>query len=120
MKKQEKNINYSFLWEKLTNYAKKAGRTAARPVLLLYYVLKSPDTPKSNKLLIVSALSYLVLPIDLISAKRLPVIGWLDEVVSIAYAYQKVSKHITPEIESEVEMLLDKWFPEFEYEIISD
>ena len=74
-------INYSELWEKISEYTRKAGRVSARPVLLLYYVLKSPDTPKSDKLLIVSALSYLVLPIDLISARRLPVIGWIDEIV---------------------------------------
>ncbi|MDR0505723.1 MAG: DUF1232 domain-containing protein, partial [Dysgonamonadaceae bacterium] len=70
-------INYPLLLEKLTAYAKSAGKTAARPVLLLYFVLKSPDTPKADKLLVLSALSYLVLPIDLISAKRLPVIGWI-------------------------------------------
>lgn len=119
MKKQT-IINYSLLWERLTSYAKQAGRVATRPVLLLYYVLKSPVTPKSDKLLIISALSYLVLPIDLISAKRLPVIGWVDELAAIACAYKKVSKLITPEIETEVETLLDKWFPEFEYVIIND
>jgi uncharacterized membrane protein YkvA (DUF1232 family) len=113
-------INYPLLWEKLADYAKFVGRTAARPVLLLYYVLKSPDTPKSDKMLIISALSYLVLPVDLISAKRLPVIGWIDEIVSLAYAYQKVCRHITPEIEWKVENLLTDWFPEAEYEIISD
>ena len=112
-------INYPFLWEKITDYAKKASRAAARPVLLLYYVLKSPEMPKSDKLLIISALSYLILPIDLISAKRLPIIGWIDEVLSITYAYQKVRKYITPEIKAEVENLLNKWFPEFEYEIVS-
>jgi uncharacterized membrane protein YkvA (DUF1232 family) len=73
-------------------------------------VLKSPDTPKSDKLLIVSTLSYLVLPIDLLSAKRLPIIGWIDEVVSLTVAYQKVCKYITPEIESEVDRVLDSWF----------
>jgi uncharacterized membrane protein YkvA (DUF1232 family) len=113
-------IDYPFFWEKITDYAKKIGRIAARPVLLLYYVLKSPATPESDKILIISALSYLVLPIDLISAKRLPVIGWIDEAVSITVAYQKVCKHITPEIKTKVEMLLDEWFPEIEYEIIDD
>ena len=112
-------INYSFFWENIKGYAKKAGRATTRPVLLLYYVLKSPTTPKSDKLLIISALSYLILPIDLIPAKRLPIIGWIDEIVAITFAYQKVCKHITPEIKTEVENLLDKWFPEFEYEIIS-
>jgi uncharacterized membrane protein YkvA (DUF1232 family) len=113
-------INYTFLWDKITDYARKAGKAATRPVLLLYYVLKSPATPKSDRLLIISALSYLVLPIDLISTKRLPIIGWIDEAVSITVACEKVCKHITPEIRAEVENLLDKWFHEFEYEIIDD
>lgn len=112
-------INSSLLWEKLSDYARKAGRASARPLLLLYYVMKSPNTPKSDKLLIASAIAYLVLPIDLISAKRLPIIGWLDEVVSLTIAYQKVCKHITPGIESEVDNILERWFPECKYELIS-
>jgi uncharacterized membrane protein YkvA (DUF1232 family) len=55
----------------------------------------------------------------LISAKRLPVIGWIDEIASITYAYKKVRKHITPEIEWKVESLLMDWFPEVKYEIIN-
>ncbi|MBC8619303.1 DUF1232 domain-containing protein [Parabacteroides faecis] len=113
-------INYFMLWEKIDEYTRKAGRVSARPVLLLYYVLKSPDTPKSDKLLIVSALSYLVLPIDLISAKRLPVIGWIDEIVSLTIAYQKVCKYITPEIQWKVDNILDRWFPEIESEVLTN
>lgn len=118
MEKQKGIIDYDFLWEKIADYAKIIGRASARPVLLLYYVLKSAETPKSDKLLIISALSYLVLPIDLISARRLPIIGWIDEVVSLAYAYQKVCKYITPEIESEVDQILEGWFPKAKYEVI--
>ena len=102
----------------ITHYAKSVGRASTRPVLLLYYVLRSPDTPKSDKILIISALSYLILPIDLISAKRLPIIGWIDEVFSLAYAYQKTCKHITPEIEWKVDSILDRWFSGVEYEIL--
>lgn len=112
-------INYVALWERLGEYARKAGRVSARPLLLLYYVMKSPDTPKSDKLLIFSTLSYLVLPVDLIDAKRLPIIGWIDEVVSLSVAYQRVCKYITPEIEYNVDMILDKWFPVFtKYELV--
>jgi uncharacterized membrane protein YkvA (DUF1232 family) len=106
-------INYSLLWEKICETAKKLSRSAVRPMLLLYYVLKSPSTPKSEKILIYSALAYVVLPIDIISSKRFPIIGWLDEVVSLTVAYQKVCKHITPEMECEADALLDKWFPEY-------
>ena len=67
-------INKKLLLEKLQGYAIKIGRMSARPVILLYFVMTSKDTPKSDKLLILSTLSYLVLPVDLISAKRLPII----------------------------------------------
>lgn len=114
-------INYSLLWDKMGEWARKAGRISARPVVVLYYVMRSPDTPKSDKLLIFSTLSYLVLPIDLIDAKRLPIIGWIDEVVSLTVAYQKVCKYVTPEISAKVEKVLDKWFPEYTaYELLPE
>ena len=80
---------------------------------LLYFVMVSKDTPKSDKLMILSTISYLVFPIDLVSAKRLPIIGWIDEAFSLSVAFQKVSKNITPEIEWKTDKLLDKWFPEY-------
>lgn len=106
-------INTAVLKDKLQVYAMKVGRISARPVLLLYFIMVSKDTPKSDKLMILSAISYLVFPIDLVSAKRLPIIGWVDEALSLSVAYQKVSKNITPEIERKTDALLDKWFPEY-------
>ena len=114
-------INYDVLWDKLSTFAIKAGRVTTRPVLLLFFVMKSKDTPKADKLLVFSALSYLVFPIDILDAKRLPIIGWLDEIASISVAYQKVCKHITPEMETKVDDILDRWFPEYTpYELIAD
>ena len=106
-------INTAVLKDKLQVYAMKVGRISARPVLLLYFIMVSKDTPKSDKLMILSTISYLVFPIDFISAKRLPIIGWVDEAFSLSVAYQKVSKNITPEIERKTDALLDKWFPEY-------
>ena len=123
MKMKKNLIDYELLWEKITDYVKATSRTTARPVLLLYYVLRSPETPSSDKMLIVAALSYLVLPIDLISAKRLPIIGWIDEAVSFGFlgvAYKKVCRYVTPEIESEVDNVLERWFPEGKYELIEE
>lgn len=115
------NFNTEALWAKITEWSRKAGRAATRPVILLWYVMVSKETPRSDKLLIFSALSYLVLPVDLIDAKRLPIIGWMDEVVSLTVAYQKVCRHITPEMERKADSLLDRWFPEYTpYELIED
>jgi uncharacterized membrane protein YkvA (DUF1232 family) len=104
-------INYQELWDRIKEYAFKVGRVAVRPVLLLYYVMRSEDTPWKDKLTIFGALAYLVFPVDLLDAKRLPIIGWLDEITSLAVAIQRMSKYITPEMEAKVDCILDQWFP---------
>lgn len=112
-------INYSVLWNRIGNYARKAGRVTTRTAILLWYVMRSKETPKTDKMLILSTLSYMVLPIDILDAKRLPIIGWLDEITSISVCYNKVCKHITPEMEAKADALLNKWFPEYaEFEMI--
>ncbi len=114
-------INYDVLWDRISSFASKAGRVTTRPVLLLFYVMKSKETPWEDKLLVFSTLSYVVFPVDILDAKRLPIIGWLDEIASLSVTYQKMCKNITPEIEAKVDAILDKWFPEYTpYEIIKD
>lgn len=114
-------INYNVLWDRISSFASKAGRVTARPVLLLFYVMKSKDTPWEDKMLVLSTLSYVVFPIDILDAKRLPIIGWFDEIASLSVTYQKMCKNITPEMEAKVDAILDKWFPEYTpYEIIKD
>lgn len=107
------DLNASQVWDKIKTYAKKVGRAGTMPVLLLYYVMTDEATPRSVKLTVGSALAYLILPINLISAKKHPIMGGLDEASAILLAYQKVKKHITPEIERKTDEVLDKWFAEY-------
>ena len=73
-------------------YTKNVGRVAARPVLL---------------------------PIDLISARRFPIIGWLDEVMSLSVAYSKVQSHVAREMDRKADERLGKWLPEYtNYEMV--
>lgn len=118
---KQKIVNYDVLWDRISTFAVKAGRVSARPILILYFVMVSKGTPKADKLLILSTLSYLILPIDILDAKRLPIIGWLDELTSAGVAISRVKKHITPEIEQKVDAILDRWFPEYtSYELITE
>lgn len=98
---------------RIGEYAKKVGRVAARPLILTYYVMMDEQTPTSDKLALGTAIAYVVLPIDLLSAKRLPIIGWLDEVMSLSVAYQKIQSNVTKEMEQKADDLLDKWLPEY-------
>lgn len=115
-------LDYNALWESICDWSRKAGRAATRPVLLMWYVMRSKETPRKDKWAIFGSLAYLILPIDILDAKRLPIIGWLDEVASLALLVQKMSKYITLEMEVRADAQLDKWFNNsseyVEYELI--
>lgn len=66
----------------LVNMQKKVGRLTTRPVLLTYFVMIDDAAPVNDKISLAALIAYVVLPIDLLSAKRFPILGWLDEVVS--------------------------------------
>lgn len=98
------------LWEQITQYAAKMGRGATRIVLELYYVLRSPNTPALDKTIIIAALGYQLLPNDLINRENKGLLGILDNGAALALAYNKVKARVTPEIDAQVNAILDQWF----------
>lgn len=110
MESNTSSFSLPTLWEKIKRNARRLGRGTTKMVLLMYYVLRSKDTPTSAKVIVYGALAYLVLPINLISVRRFRFLGLADEALAIAIAYKKISQHVTPEMEQEAEATLDKWF----------
>lgn len=98
------------LWNSIRAYATKAGRESTRTVLELYYVVKSPSTPALDKTLIIAALGYQLLPNDLMAKDKYGWLGLLDNGAALYLAYNRVKKRITPQIESQVNAILEKWF----------
>lgn len=98
------------LWQSIISYAGKAGREATRMILELYYVLKSPNTPALDKTIIVAALGYQLLPSDLMSKENFGWLGFLDNGAALALAYNRVKSRVTPQIEFQVEAILNQWF----------
>lgn len=92
--------------------AAKLGRATTKMMLELYYVLKSPNTSTVNKTIIVAALGYQLLPKDLLPRKRFGLLGFLDNGITLAVAYNRVKSSITPEIEQQVTNTLNNWFGE--------
>lgn len=100
------------LWQYIKIYATKAGREATRVVLELYYVVKSPHTPALDKTLIIAALGYQLLPDDkkLLSREKYGLLGLLDNGAALALAYNRVKTRVTPQIEAQVDAILNQWF----------
>ena len=82
-------------------------------VLLLYYVLKDPSTPKQYKAMIIGALGYFILPLDLIP-DVVPVVGYTDDIAALAGVLVAVAKCVSPEIKEQAKAKLAEWFGEYD------
>lgn len=108
----EKYYSEEDLMDKLKKFAKKAGIKTVYAALLLYYVLLSKDVPLKEKGLIIGALGYLILPVDLIP-DAIPIAGFTDDLAALAYAIHAVRSYISPEIEVQAKAKLKDWFDSF-------
>ena len=100
------------LWEYIKIYATTAGHPATREILELYYVVKSPHPPALDKTIIIAALGYQLLPDDkkLLSREKYGLLGLLDNGAALALAYNRVKTRVTPQIEAQVDAILNQWF----------
>ena len=106
------------LFEKLKPYARKVGRTVAKPLLQFYFVLTDDKTSTLDRVLIYAAIIYTISPVSLIPSVVYKFLGVLDEGAAVLFVYNKVKSKITPEINMKVNQTLDEWFG-CEYEIIN-
>ena len=88
------------------------------PVLLLYNVLKSPQTPLKDKMFIIAPLAYFILPADIIP-DLFAGIGYTDDGLAVTKSLQTVSSSITPEIQAETKLQCEEIFGELDEEILT-
>ena len=119
MKMKKNLIDYELLWEKITDYAKATGRTTARPVLLLYYVLRSPTISAADKSKIYGALGYFILPTDLV-LDFIPMMGYTDDMAALLWALHTVINNLTPEIKQQAKDKLTELMGKIDEKQIDD
>lgn len=93
------------LWNKITSVAKRAGTKVIYPVLLLYYVLQDEGTPLKYKAVILGALGYFILPIDLLP-DGIPFLGYTDDLTALMACIKAVRECITPSIKEKAKRKL--------------
>ena len=88
-------------------------------VLLLYYVLIDENTPLKHKGMIIGALGYFILPVDLIP-DLLPGIGFADDIAALTACLKTIHDNITPSVKKKAMQKLTDWFVDVEYSKVDE
>ena len=106
--KYEKAYSEGGFWRKVKNVAKKAGAEVVYNALLLFYALKSDKVSLNEKAMIVGALGYFILPVDLIP-DFIPALGFTDDAAVLLYLVRTLSC-IDDDIKVIAKKKLSEWF----------
>lgn len=105
------------LFFKLARVAKNAGVKIVYCVLILYYALMYGDLTVKEKSVIIGALGYFILPIDLIP-DLLP-LGYTDDLSLIIFVVTKMKKSFTEDIRKMAVDRLKKYFDNIDEESLT-
>lgn len=103
LEREDKLVRYSGHYseekfkDKLLRVARKAGVKVIYAVLILYYALQDKSFPSKEKAIILGALGYFILPLDIIPDVA-PFVGYTDDLIALLFAVRQVYNHITPEV----------------------
>lgn len=104
--------NPASLFDKIKKFAKKAGVKTVYLVLILYYATFDKALPIKDRLLVVAALGYFILPFDIIP-DALPG-GFADDAAALLYVAKHIWKNLSSETFKKARMKLNEWFGEVE------
>lgn len=96
------------LFDKIKNVARKAGVKIIYIVLLLYYSTLDKELPVKDRLLVIAALGYFILPVDIIP-DALPG-GFADDSAALIFVLKQVWNNLTPETHHKARERLTSWF----------
>lgn len=94
----------------LLRLLRRAGRAVARPALECLEMLLDPHTPSSAKVTVLAALTYLLMPLDLIP-DLIPAIGFSDDLVAVTALLGICGRYRSEAIRARAQRRLDRWFP---------
>jgi uncharacterized membrane protein YkvA (DUF1232 family) len=115
----QEHYSESGLFAKIGKVCKKTGIKAIYYVLILYYVLIDENTSLKDKAVIIGALGYFILPLDLVP-DFIPGLGFTDDIAAITACLHTVKANITPEIKKKARMKLYEWFMDIHFSKIDE
>lgn len=113
---KEQHYSDKDFFKTLKKYGSKLGFKGLHTAATLYTALKSPNMSKANKMIILGALGYLILPFDVV-ADILPLVGLSDDIFVLTTALTKVFMSIDDDMKNDAHALLkEKFGDRYEYE----
>ena len=109
IEKYSANYSEEDFWAKIKRVARKAGAKVIYVALILYYELADEKVSLKEKGIILGALGYFILPVDLIP-DFLPIAGYTDDLAALVAAVVYVKSHQTPEVTMRAQTKLREWF----------
>ena len=83
-------------WNTIHSYFSEIGKSTLKQAFILYCALNDPRTPGDAKIIIVSALAYLILPTDMVP-DFIPVVGYTDDAAALLAAINAIGSVVKPE-----------------------
>ena len=98
------------LFAKIKGVAKTAGVNVIYTVLILYYATFDKSLPVKDRLMVVAALGYFMLPVDFIP-DMLPG-GFVDDAATLTYVIRHIWKNLSAGTIRKAKEQLKEWFPD--------
>ncbi|MDE6341951.1 MAG: DUF1232 domain-containing protein [Muribaculaceae bacterium] len=108
LKEYAGHYNAGSLFEKLKTAARKAGKKTVHLVLILYYATFDKALPVKDRLMVLAALGYFILPVDMIP-DVLPG-GFADDAAALLYVVRHIWRNLSNDTFSKARLKLDEWF----------
>ena len=96
-------------WNKVTRFARTAGKEVIYRALQLFYAAQDPATPRWAKTVIFGALAYFISPVDLIP-HIVPVVGYTDDLGVLTAALATVAFYVSDDTKRKAQDRLRVWF----------
>lgn len=107
-KYQDKYDERTFL-NKLGSVVKKVGLKGVYYILILYFTMKKKGIPPKEKSIIIGALGYFILPLDILPDIT-PLVGYTDDLIALGLALAKVAPYIDDEVKAKAKSTVKKLF----------
>ncbi len=108
LRKYRKCYSPEKLMDKIKRYGRLAGLKTVHAVLILYYASLDKGVPAKDRLMIMAALGYFILPVDLIP-DMLP-LGFTDDMAALTFVLRTIWGNLTPSVFEKAKAKLQEWF----------